>query len=930
VAIEYSSITLIFINRLRAFRRKKLLNRMICGIMSATLLIGILFLAFNFRPPTTSKISGDVNGSLEYSTPIQAIQTEINSAETMPTMKGMSARALPITETLSLATGILNDYNGSNQRWRDIAENNYTEAYRNAFKYSQPKVTVTYGLLDSSFAGTFNATGFKPNFAYQLKLMGKPTEDPVSDQHLRDIGRSYDIALNQSVGYVIFDYVVTDRNGSAYKEFSLANSYHVLWKVSQRTPQENDSTLTWPRVEGSPSDPPHAYATPVDPTTDVGIYAEWEKTHPSNVPGNVKLPFGTYNVKFIITEESFHSQRETDPIGGYWSTVMGCDVNFTIDYTPTSMKGMTINAWSAEAYNSSDFDQSIANLANIGANWVTFTVFWFMNTSDATKMYRRPDLYTASDSSLIHAIQKAHELNIKIALKPMVDVVDGTWRGQIAPSNWTLWFENYHSFINYYVNLAEANNVELFVVGTELKSSQPYESEWRQVINETRDIFFRNITYAANWDSYRPSSVKFWDALDYVGVDAYFPLTNSYNPTLSQLISAWSYCTKSGFVGRNWTNELYSTYTQTGKEIIFTEIGYCSQDGTNTQPWDWNTSLTVDLQEQADCYQAALEVLKDKEWFEGWFWWNWETDPDAGGPTERHYTPQNKSAQNILKQYYYEVPPDIAVTDVVCSKIVVEKGDSVAINVTLENQGIYTETFNVTTYANTTIIRTQETTLENGSIITIEIAWNTSSLAEGNYIVKAYVWPLPFETDIADNTYVDSVVLVTTLDDIAVIDVFSFKTVVGYGYLMNVNITVENQGYFAETFNVTIYANTTIIVTFTNISLTSRNSITLAFAWNTSGFAKGTYVIWAYAWPVQGETDKTDNTYTDGSVAVTIPGDINGDFKVDIKDLVLAIKHFGSYATHPKWNPNADVNSDGKVDIKDLVLVIKHYGEHYP
>jgi len=103
------------------------------------------------------------------------------------------------------------------------------------------------------------------------------------------------------------------------------------------------------------------------------------------------------------------------------------------DPTP-SMKGMTLNAWSAEAYSSSDFDQSITNLANIKANWVTFTVFWFMEYYNDTEMHRRSDLYTASDSSLVHAIQKAHELNIKVALKPMVDVVDGHWRGEIQPS----------------------------------------------------------------------------------------------------------------------------------------------------------------------------------------------------------------------------------------------------------------------------------------------------------------------------------------------------------------------------------------------------------------------------------------------------------------------------------------------------------------
>jgi len=171
-----------------------------------------------------------------------------------------------------------------------------------------------------------------------------------------------------------------------------------------------------------------------------------------------------------------------------------------------------------------------------------------------------------------------------------------------------------------------------------------------------------------------------------------------------------------------------------------------------------------------------------------------------------------------------------------------------------------------------------------------------------------------------------------TAHDTAVTDVTPSKTVVGQGYSVSINATVENQGHYTENFNVTVYANTTIIATLlTNITLTSGNSINIIFMWNTTGFVKGNYTIRAYAWPVPEETDTTDNTYTDGSVCITNPGDINGDFKVDIKDLVLVIKHFGSYPGSIKpWNPNADINCDNKVDIKDLVLVIKHFGEHYP
>jgi len=167
--------------------------------------------------------------------------------------------------------------------------------------------------------------------------------------------------------------------------------------------------------------------------------------------------------------------------------------------------------------------------------------------------------------------------------------------------------------------------------------------------------------------------------------------------------------------------------------------------------------------------------------------------------------------------------------------------------------------------------------------------------------------------------------------DIGITNVITSKTVVGQGFTLCIDLKILNYGIYNETFAVTAYVNT-ITITTQIISLTRRNSTTITFTWNTTGFAKGNYTIRAYAWPVLDETDTENNNLVDGLIKVTVIGDINGDFKVDIKDLVLVIKHYGSYPGHPikPWNPNADVNCDNKVDIKDLVLLIKHYGEHYP
>lgn len=171
--------------------------------------------------------------------------------------------------------------------------------------------------------------------------------------------------------------------------------------------------------------------------------------------------------------------------------------------------------------------------------------------------------------------------------------------------------------------------------------------------------------------------------------------------------------------------------------------------------------------------------------------------------------------------------------------------------------------------------------------------------------------------------------------DIAVTSVMRFKTVVGQGYCLSINVTVENQGYFTESFNVSVFYDNTIIIlpdgkNHTTTTLPSGNSTTLTFTWNTTGVAKGNYTITAEAIQVPGETDTTDNTLTDGWVVVTIPGDINGDYKVNHKDLLLLASAYGSECGDPRYIPEADINCDCKVDHKDLLILASNYGKEDP
>ena len=169
----------------------------------------------------------------------------------------------------------------------------------------------------------------------------------------------------------------------------------------------------------------------------------------------------------------------------------------------------------------------------------------------------------------------------------------------------------------------------------------------------------------------------------------------------------------------------------------------------------------------------------------------------------------------------------------------------------------------------------------------------------------------------------------TSGHDVAVTDVQTSKTVVGQGCNESIAVTVADDGAFNEAFNATVCANTVAIYT-QSIGLTSGAEETFAFAWNTTDLVYGNYSISAYVSLVPGETNTANSNFTACVVKVTIPGDVNGDFKVGLDDLTLLANAYGSKLGDAKWNPNADVDGNGVVGLTDLVLLATHYGQHYP
>jgi parallel beta-helix repeat protein len=172
---------------------------------------------------------------------------------------------------------------------------------------------------------------------------------------------------------------------------------------------------------------------------------------------------------------------------------------------------------------------------------------------------------------------------------------------------------------------------------------------------------------------------------------------------------------------------------------------------------------------------------------------------------------------------------------------------------------------------------------------------------------------------VIDGSNQDNYPLMTphTPHDLAVIHSTTSRTVVGQGYSLTINATVANRGDYTENFNLTVYANETIIET-KEVTLSSGNSTTITFTWNTTGFAKGNYTISAYAWPVSGETDFDDNNYTNGCVTITWLGDLDGDFDVDEDDLWHFCGAFIDYYKIHVKDPLCDFDDDCDIDEDDL------------
>ena len=252
-----------------------------------------------------------------------------------------------------------------------------------------------------------------------------------------------------------------------------------------------------------------------------------------------------------------------------------------------------------------------------------------------------------SEAGIETSINLARKHDLKVMIKPQVWVPSG-WVGEMDFENeedWKIWEASYRDYIMSYVDIAVRKNLEMICIGTEYRiAAVKREAYWRTLIADIRSKYDGLLTYSANWDSY--DKVPFWDALDFVGISAYFPLSDMDTPMVMLLDYKWN----------KYVKKLEKYSKQQGKKILFTEYGYLSVDGAGGKTWELEKgvkSRDINNQAQANCYEALLQEFADEEFWAGGFLWKWfpEGQGHEGYP-ERDYTPQDKPAEEILAKWH--------------------------------------------------------------------------------------------------------------------------------------------------------------------------------------------------------------------------------------------------------------------------------------
>lgn len=323
----------------------------------------------------------------------------------------------------------------------------------------------------------------------------------------------------------------------------------------------------------------------------------------------------------------------------------GCidaDKNLSADIASSSgfkIKGISIVA-PVKAIDSNALVPVIA----IHANSIAVMPYAFCSIENPEVRYNQHGQHWGENiDGVIGCIKLAHQKKLSVMLGPHLWIGHGIYTGAFtlnSEKEWQIWENSYQNYMLRFAIVADSMKAEIFCIGTELGTCIKERPKfWNSFIDTIRKTFHGKLTYAANWDDYK--KVPFWDKLDYIGVDAYFPLAAGKTPSINSLKSGWE----------KYREELQKVSDEKKRPVLFTEYGYRNVDFNSAEPWKENEG-TQNNTAQSNAYEALYQSFAGKKWFAGGFIWKWYIDEGHHRNKEVDFSPQQKPAEKVIEYWY--------------------------------------------------------------------------------------------------------------------------------------------------------------------------------------------------------------------------------------------------------------------------------------
>jgi hypothetical protein len=321
-------------------------------------------------------------------------------------------------------------------------------------------------------------------------------------------------------------------------------------------------------------------------------------------------------------------------------------------FTSSFLKGFSYAHTGYSIYNGYLSEQSLSSLTalkSLGVDAISITPFTSIRLPDEPeplRFWESPG--SENDETMIFLKNAADSLGFTVMLKPHIWVGRGGWPGDIKMKNkddWSKFFYDYYRWIRHYAILAEIYGIPILCIGNEMSQTTiGHEKEWTNIINNLRKIYDGKLTYGANWNK-EFEDITFWNRLDYIGISQYFPLSMKKDPSDEELLAGADSAI-------SIIDKIHQKYN---KPVLFTEAGYRN----STYPWE--TALEQNPQydsagiEQARAYSAMLQASYKIKWLAGIFWWKWPSNLHYEDFFGRDlYVPPARTAQDVIKQWYYK------------------------------------------------------------------------------------------------------------------------------------------------------------------------------------------------------------------------------------------------------------------------------------